>query len=183
MKRLSIGVMCGALLLSGLLAQGARGAQNESGITIPDAHVAQVIDSQGAVIGYAAIGTGDDGLGGVLLLEGLTPGEHGVHLHSAGVCDPSGEKPFDSASSHFNPGNMLHGAHSGDIGNLMVDASGAAAFTFGASAWTLDDGPFGLADADGTAIVVHETVDDLITDPSGNSGSRIACAVLVPPAA
>ena len=57
-----------------------------------------------------------------------------------------------------------------------------AAFSFGSSTWTLDDGLFGLGDADGTALVIHEQIDDLVTDPSGNSGARIACAVLVPPA-
>lgn len=183
MKRLGIGVLCGVLLLSGLVVQEARGAQDEQGTTIPEVRVSELIDAQGTVIGHAAIGPSESGVGGMVLIEGLTPGQHGVHLHSVGVCDPAGEKPFDSAGSHFNPGNMHHGSHSGDLGNLTADASGTVAFTFGSGTWTLDDGLFGLADADGTAIVVHETVDDLVTDPSGNSGSRIACAVLVPPVA
>lgn len=180
---MKIGFLCSGLFVSSLAVQSARGAQNEQGFTLPAAQVSRVTDAQGAVIGYAAIGTDEGEVGGVLIIDGLTPGEHGVHLHSVGVCDPAGEKPFDSAGSHFNPGNMHHGMHSGDLGNLTVDASGAAAFAFGSATWTLDEGLFGLADADGTALVVHETVDDLITDPSGNSGGRIACTVLVPPAA
>lgn len=181
MKRLFVGLACGILAASGLFVFDAMGAQ-QAGISFPEARVADVIDTEGQVIGHVAIAPGDGDVGGVLLIEGLSPGEHGVHLHSVGVCDPAGEKPFDSAGSHFNPGNMHHGQHSGDLGNLTADASGAAAFSFGSSTWTLDDGMFGLADADGTAIVIHEQVDDLVTDPSGNSGSRIACAVLVPPA-
>ena len=181
MKRLIVGMVCGLLALSSVLVFDARGAQQE-GFSIPGARVADVIDAEGQVIGHVAIAPGDTEVGGVLLVEGLTLGEHGVHLHSVGKCDPEGEKPFDSAGSHFNPGNMHHGEHSGDLGNLTVDESGTAAFSFGSSTWTLDDGMFGLADTDGTAIVIHETVDDLVTDPSGNSGARIACAVLVPPA-
>jgi Cu-Zn family superoxide dismutase len=72
----------------------------------------------------------------------------------------------------------MHGSHAGDIGNLIADENGDAVFELGSSSWTLDDGANGLADADGTALVIHETVDDLVTDPSGNSGARIACAVL-----
>ena len=183
MKRLVLGMACGLLALSSVLVFDARGAQ-QSGFSFPGARVSDVIDVDGQVIGHVAIapGDGDGEVGGVLLVEGLTPGEHGVHLHAVGDCDPAGEKPFDSAGSHFNPGNMHHGQHSGDLGNLPVDDSGAAAFSFGSSTWTLDDGLFGLGDTDGTALVIHEQTDDLVTDPSGNSGARIACAVLVPPA-
>jgi len=65
---------------------------------------------------------------------------------------------------------------------VSVDANGNVLFMFpSSSTLTLDDGAMGLADADGTALVIHETVDDLVTDPSGNSGARIACAVIATP--
>jgi Cu-Zn family superoxide dismutase len=76
----------------------------------------------------------------------------------------------------------MHGSHAGDLGNLMADENGDAVYLIESGTWTLDDGAHGLANADGTALVIHETVDDLVTDPSGNSGSRLACAVLFPQA-
>ena len=179
--RAMLALTAAAFSLSGALIGSAQTPTAEMGWSIPDAAVAELIDAQGTVIGHAAIAPSDDGVSGVLMVQGLTPGEHGVHLHSVGECDPTSEKPFDSAGSHFNPGEMHHGMHSGDIGNLTIDANGNGVFIFGSGTWSLDDGMFGLADADGTALVIHESVDDLVTDPSGNSGSRIACAVLFLP--
>ena len=78
---------------------------------------------------------------------------------------------------------MTHPNHDGDLGNISFDADGNALYFVSLGTSTFDDGELGLADADGTALVIHETVDDLATDPSGNSGARIACAVLAAPAA
>lgn len=181
-SRIILPLVAVVLSFSGALIGSAQTPASEMGWSVPDAFVAPLIDSHGNTIGHAAIADADEGVAAVVLLQGLTPGEHGIHLHSVGVCDPALEKPFDSAGSHFNPGEMHHGMHAGDIGNLTVDANGNAVYMFGSTSWSLDDGLFGLADEDGTALVIHESVDDLATDPSGNSGARIACAVLVPPA-
>jgi Cu-Zn family superoxide dismutase len=179
--RVVLSIAAAVFAMTGALAGSAQTPEAEYGFAMPGAAVAPVIDAQGTPIGHAAIATSDEGVSGVVLVQGLTPGEHGVHLHSVGECDGSTEKPFDSAGSHFNPGEMHHGMHSGDIGNLTIDENGNGVYIFGSGSWSLDDGLFGLADADGTAIVIHESVDDLVTDPSGNSGARIACAVLFPP--
>jgi Cu-Zn family superoxide dismutase len=108
--------------------------------------------------------------------EGLSPGVHGIHLHEVGRCDGPG---FQTAGGHWNPHSRLHGrdnpqgAHLGDLPNLDVgaDGRGSAEFTIEGS----------LADADGTSLVIHAKPDDYKTDPSGNSGDRIACAVLTRP--
>jgi Cu-Zn family superoxide dismutase len=132
-------------------------------------------------------------------LHGLEPGEHGLHIHEFGVCDPSGSEPFSSAGGHFNPTGVHHGpgplmgatpsvstpvstdmdAHAGDLGNITADANGDAAVDLTSDRITLTPGePNSLDDADGSAIVVHQKADDLHTDPSGNSGPRIACGVI-----
>lgn len=105
--------------------------------------------------------------------EGLPAGVHGIHLHAVGRCD--GPK-FESAGAHWNPAGKQHGkdnpqgAHLGDLPNLTAGADGKASASFAI------DGD--MADADGTALVIHAKADDYKTDPSGNSGDRIACAVL-----
>jgi Cu-Zn family superoxide dismutase len=105
--------------------------------------------------------------------EGLPAGVHGIHLHAVGRCD--GPK-FESAGAHWNPAGKQHGkdnpqgAHVGDLPNLTAGADGKASASFAI------DGD--MADADGTALVIHAKADDYKTDPSGNSGARIACAVL-----
>ena len=180
MKRLLIGLLAVAVTLGGGLATSAQDASDPAGSSVDGMRISQFIDAAGTEVGLVAFGNGGEGVGGTILLRGLAPGEHGIHLHAVGSCDPEGEKPFDSAGPHFNPEELMHGSHAGDIGNLIADENGDAVFLLGSGTWTIDDGMHGLADADGTALVIHETVDDLVTDPSGNSGARIACAVLFP---
>jgi superoxide dismutase, Cu-Zn family len=124
-----------------------------------------------------ATGTGVDV---AIALVGISPGPHGVHLHMVGSCEAP---DFTSAGGHLNPGNRQHGtgnpagAHLGDLPNATVGNTGAGAVsaTLSGSRETV---LAQLFDADGTAIVVHANADDYRTDPSGNSGGRIACGVL-----
>ena len=111
---------------------------------------------------------------------GLPTGPHGLHLHMVGTCEGPG---FGSAGGHLNPHGMQHGtanpagSHLGDLPNLVIDSHGAGALT----ARLRDDRAMAeaaLLDGDGTALVVHADADDYKTNPSGNSGTRIACAVL-----
>jgi Cu-Zn family superoxide dismutase len=107
-----------------------------------------------------------------------------VHLHQTGRCDAP---DFASAGPHWNPTSHQHGRlnpqgpHLGDLPNLQVAANGSGRIDFvvpvpaGTAA-----GANPLLDADGTALVIHAAADDLWTDPSGNSGARIACGVLTP---
>lgn len=112
--------------------------------------------------------------------SGLPRGLHGLHVHSVGRCEPPG---FTSAGSHWNPTARQHGlnnpqgAHSGDVPNISVAANGVANEAVVLSGASLAM----LADRDGSALVIHAAADDHVTDPSGNSGARVACAVIAPP--
>lgn len=116
---------------------------------------------------------------------GLPHGVHGLHVHSIGRCDGP---DFASAGPHWNPAGRKHGSanpegpHAGDVRNVIVAANGTLGETVTLSgANLLGPGAAGiLMDADGAALVLHAAADDYATDPSGNSGARIACAVLQP---
>jgi Cu-Zn family superoxide dismutase len=180
---LLLAIVFGLLVASGSAIQ----AQDESddSFSVALSTVAPILDAEGNQLGLVAVGTDevDQGLGLMVIIQGLAEGEHGIHLHETGNCDPAGEKTFEKAGGHFNPGGMTHPHHAGDLGNLPMDAVGNGVYFAGLGTATFDDGEWSLADADGTALVIHETVDDLVTDPSGNSGARIACAVISAPAA
>ena len=113
-------------------------------------------------------------------MVGLSPGAHGVHLHTTGSCTAP---DFASAGAHLNPGGHQHGTsnpagpHLGDLPNITVGSAGTGTVSATLSG-TREDVLARLFDADGTAVVVHANADDYRTDPSGNSGGRIACGVL-----
>ena len=111
-------------------------------------------------------------------VSGLAPGAHGFHIHEKGDCSAV---DGTSAGGHFNPTGKAHGNpaagehHGGDMPMLDADASGNA---------TLDVTLDGIALADGTgaiigrAVIVHKDADDFKTQPTGNSGARVACGVI-----
>ena len=136
-----------------------------------------LVNSAGASIGAVQAEPRAGGTYLRIAAEGLSPGDHGLHLHSVGRCDGPG---FESAGAHWNPAGRQHGhlnpngAHSGDLPNLTASANGRGAINFLVTGGS-------LADADGTALVIHAGPDDYKTDPSGNSGGRVACAVIAAP--
>lgn len=148
----------------------------------PDAAMAipRLIDASGKEIGRVEMREDANGVTLRLTAEGLPAGTHGVHLHEKGVCDP----PFDSAGAHWNPMSKQHGrdnpmgAHLGDLDNMDASAGSAAEKTFTIAGGSIGGDENQLADANGTSLVIHADRDDYKTDPSGNSGARIACAVL-----
>jgi Cu-Zn family superoxide dismutase len=111
----------------------------------------------------------------------LPAGTHGIHIHTVGKCEAPG---FTTAGGHFNPDAKKHGKdnpdgpHAGDLANIEVGADGTAKTSIVDAHVTLADGPNSLFHEGGTALVIHEKVDDYKTDPSGNSGARIACGVV-----
>jgi Cu-Zn family superoxide dismutase len=112
---------------------------------------------------------------------GLPPGEHGLHLHAVGKCEAPG---FQSAGGHLNPTNRRHGhlnpqgPHLGDLGNLFISDNGRGEKTVDLVGAEVRSGIRAFVGPLGIALVIHAARDDETTDPSGNSGSRIACAVL-----
>jgi superoxide dismutase, Cu-Zn family len=113
-------------------------------------------------------------------LTGLPPGEHAIHVHETGKCEP----PFKTAGAHFNPGKKEHGAlvpggqHAGDLPNVFAAADGTLKFELLAPDLTLTSGPGSVFDADGSSLVIHAKADDYRSQPAGDSGDRIACGVM-----
>ncbi|HTE44322.1 MAG TPA: superoxide dismutase family protein [Gemmatimonadaceae bacterium] len=137
-------------------------------------------DAAGMSIGTA---TFRDTRAGVLIsgtVTGLGLGAHGIHVHAVGKC----EAPFTTAGGHFNPESKHHGylsadgPHLGDLPNIETPASGPLKFEFVLADVSLK-GKNALLDADGASLVVHSGRDDFMTDPAGNSGSRMACGVIL----
>lgn len=121
----------------------------------------------------------EDGTGRVHLnvkVSGLSPGRHGIHVHTVGAC---GGPDFAVAGSHHNPLGRAHGEHAGDLPNLVVNGHGHGRLNTTVTGFSLSAGPTGAFDADGSAIVVHAAEDDFVTQPTGNSGGRVACGVVV----
>ncbi len=149
---------------------------------LPTARVAtaELKSANGIPAGTAVITAAGDKLTISIGAIGLTTGLHGVHLHMTGNCDAPG---FTSAGGHLNPTGHQHGtlnpsgSHAGDLPNLSIGKSGAGTLTAQLNGLRSDLEP-AIFDADGAAIVIHAGPDDYKTDPSGNSGTRIACGVL-----
>ncbi|MGA7615147.1 MAG: superoxide dismutase family protein, partial [Thermoanaerobaculia bacterium] len=113
-------------------------------------------------------------------LTGLTPGEHGFHVHEKGDCSAA---DATSAGGHFNPTGAPHGSpaaathHAGDLGNVTANANGEVHTSMTTSSITVTDGPRSIT---GRAVVVHADPDDFVSQPSGNAGPRVGCGVIVP---
>ncbi len=146
--------------------------------------VAQVAPTQGnTVTGSLALASSSEGVRISGAIQGLKPNaEFGFHVHEKGDCSaPDGS----SAGGHFNPTQAQHGNptgsthHAGDMVNIKSNAEGVAQVDTTAAGTTLNGDPG--TDLIGKAVVVHEGPDDYTTQPSGNSGKRVACGVIAAP--
>ena len=162
-----------ALLLPLLIITGCATAEPTGGVPMP------LIDSAGRTIGSVRAWQTDGSVSFRISATGLPHGLHGLHIHSVGRCDPPA---FVSAGPHWDLHdhkhgmNNLAGPHQGDLPNVEVAANGVLEATVTSPVTTMEM----LLDADGSALVLHADQDDYETDPSGNSGARIACAVIRP---
>lgn len=139
----------------------------------------ELVDPSGSPVGSAKLV--EDGGGRVHVnvhVQGMTPGKHGIHVHNVASCT-SAATSFSGAGSHHNPNGLVHGSHAGDLPNLTVNGSGTGHLNVRVDGFALSGGTTSVFDADGSAVIVHAAEDDLVTDPTGNSGGRIACGVVV----
>lgn len=149
---------------------------------LPSGSEGSLISPGGNVLGTVKASDSPAGASLQIDARGLQPGIHGFHVHAVGKCEGP---TFASAGPHWNPGNMKHGAqspqgpHRGDLKNVTVGDDGLLQTTVALDGATLAE----LRDSDGAALVLHMNPDDYKTDPSGNSGDRIACGVISAPVA
>jgi len=173
----ALAALLGVVLVAGgagapLAAAGAPSAG-------PKSVKVKIVNAQGQKIGKAVLTQEDHGVRIHLEAKKLPPGVHGIHFHEKGKCEPPS---FESAGAHLNPYGKQHGFnnpqgfHAGDLLNVVVGANGAVDTDIISHTVTLQPGqPNSLVRDGGTSLMIHEKADDYVTDPSGNSGARIAC--------
>jgi Cu-Zn family superoxide dismutase len=173
-RRASLFALLGTLLLLVLSACGG-GGQGTPAAT------AELKDKEGKTVGNAQFSEDENGVNiTATILQGLEPGEHGIHIHEKADITPD----FEAAGEHFNPAGAKHGfenpqgPHAGDLENITVREDGTADYNTTTDRVTLSDGENSLLDEDGSALVIHAKADDYRTDPSGGTGDRIVAGVI-----
>ena len=174
-------VLAPAALLVAALSAGATGAVGGGALHAQ----AQLVDSAGQAIGWARFVEDATGVVHVNVhVKGLSAGLHGIHIHAVGACVVGTTPTFSSAGGHHNPLGHSHGllsptgAHAGDLPNLVVNEAGVGHLDGTTQLATLSAGGTSIFDTDGSALVIHALEDDQATNPTGNSGARIACGVI-----
>ncbi|MFC0864198.1 superoxide dismutase family protein [Sphaerimonospora cavernae] len=198
-----------ALLITGVVGVSGAGAGAANANAVPaadaanrqpDSAVALIKDVHGKVLGTFQIGHFDrKKLWVTVNVRGLTPGFHGMHIHTAGVCDPkSVDKatgtPFASAGGHLDVGHKTHNSMAGDLPSLLAAADGTAMASFATDRFRLNQ----LADKNGSSVIIHALPDnhahipdrytrpkdstgtagpDATTLKTGDAGRRLGCGV------
>ena len=146
-----------------------------------DMAAADIVNTDGEVIGKAAFEQTPTGVLISVDVTGLPPGGHGIHLHATGSCAPD----FKAAAGHINPGKVKHGLRNpegpdnGDLPNLFAAADGSARAEFFTTRVSVSGGGMpALLDENGSAVIIHDNADDHMTQPIGGAGGRIACGII-----
>lgn len=174
-NRTLVRMVCGAVVTAFMM--GAATAAVITPVTVTEAKAVLAPTKDSTVSGAILFTQVEGGVKIVADVIGLTPGDHGFHIHEFGDCSAPDAK---SAGEHFNPLHTQHGArdatqhHAGDFGNIIADASGKAHYEWVDPGISLN-GPNAII---GHGMIVHANVDDLKTQPSGNAGPRVACGVI-----
>ncbi|HEX5015894.1 MAG TPA: superoxide dismutase family protein [Candidatus Limnocylindrales bacterium] len=178
-RRLFAVILPVGALLALTAATSAAGARQAGGT---------FVDADGNTVGWVQLVEDASGVVHVnVKVSGLAPGRHGIHIHAIGACSPT----FAAAGPHYNPLGHQHGllnpngSHAGDLPNLIVNGDGMGRLNATTDHITISPGPTTLFDAtpgaEGSAFIIHANEDDQLTDATnGNSGARIACAVIEP---
>lgn len=146
---------------------------------------ANVLNRDGKPVGRALIQETKQGVKISLDLKGVRTGTHAMHIHQVGSCTGP---HFESAGGHYNPTNREHGihnpegAHLGDLPNIQVPSNGVLKKEISVTGVYLNPkSPRSLAGEMGSALVIHAKPDDMVSQPAGEAGDRIYCAVLSEP--
>jgi Cu-Zn family superoxide dismutase len=159
-------------VIATLAACAAMAAHGQSAVAVLDATAG---NSAKGTIGFEQRG---DKVFVDAKVSGLAPGTHGFHVHEKGDCSAADGM---SAGGHFNPTAKPHGNpasadhHAGDMPALVADAAGNATLQAELSPMSVGGG---VTDIVGKAVIVHKDADDYATQPTGNSGARVACGVI-----
>ena len=144
---------------------------------------AEMKNVAGDVVGWARFTEDANGILHVnVQVRGLPEGLHGTHIHAVADCGSA----FAAAMGHHSLPGQVHGlddppgAHAGDLPNLVVNVAGNGHLNATSDRATLSAGAVSIFDGNGSALIIHALVDDQVTNPTGASGGRIACGIIVP---
>ena len=172
------GIVKGILLSTLVLGVALSGCSRKSGETKVKDAIAVMNPTEGSKV-RGAVSFAKDGKGVRISasIQGLSLGTHGFHIHEFGDCS---SPDANSAGGHFNPTEMPHGGptvdkhHAGDLGNIEADKSGDARLEVTVDSLSIE-GPNSII---GRSVIVHAQADDFKSQPTGNSGARVACGVI-----